>query len=132
MIQLPLFVFGTLRRDERNHHYLAGAFDGVQPAMLSGFCRVETLMIARQPDSAVQGELFDLTPATYARTLQGCDHLEEIPVGELVGHEYRRIPVRVQSANHEVIAWAYVRPDAEPDADLLDLTNQELLRLANL
>ncbi len=83
MIRLPIFVFGTLRQRECNHHYLAGAFDRMQPAKLFGFRRVEPLMIARETGSVVEGELFDLAPTTYARTLQGCDHLEEIPIGEL-------------------------------------------------
>ena len=129
MSQLPLFVFGTLRQGECNHHYLVGAFDRVQPAKLRGFGRVETLMIAREASSVVAGELFDLTPSTYAQTLQGCDHLEEIPVGELVGQEYRRIPVRVQAASGETIAWAYVRFDMDPDCDLTPLIHAESLRL---
>ncbi len=129
MSQLPLFVFGTLRQGECNHHYLVGAFDRVQPAVLRGFCRVETLMIAREASSVVVGELFDLTPSKYAQTLQGCDHLEEIPVGELTGQEYRRIPVRVQVASGETIAWAYVRSDVDPDADLHPLVHAESQRL---
>ena len=130
MPQLPLFVFGTLRRGECNHHLLAGTFDRVQSARLFDFARVETLMIARQPNSVVVGELFDLTPSTYSLTLQGCDHLEEIPVGKLIGSEYRRIPVRVSTSSGEIVAWAYVRPDVEPDDDLRHLVDEEMLRLA--
>ena len=126
MLRLPLFVFGTLRRDECNHHYyLAGAFDRMRPAKLLGFHRVEPLMIVREQNSIVEGELYDLTLSTYARTLQGCDELEDLPFGKLIGNEYRRIPVRVQTEDENVIAWAYVRPDAEPDADLLSLIDAE-------
>ncbi len=132
MPQLPLFVFGTLRQGECNHHLLSGAFDRVQSAKLREFARVETLMIARHVNSVVDGELFDLTPLTYFHTLQGCDHLEEIPVGELVGPDYRRIPVRVSTPSGDVVAWAYVRPDAEPDAVLRHLAEDELSRLAEL
>ena len=121
MSQLPLFVFGTLRQGECNHHYLVGAFDRVQPATLRAFCRIEPLMIVREAGSFVAGELFDLTPSKYPQTLQGCDHLEEIPVGELVGQDYRRIPVRIQVASGETIAWAYVRFDIDPDCDLTPL-----------
>ena len=128
MQQLPLFVFGTLRRDESNHHYLAGKYDRAQPARLPGFARVEPLMIARQADSAVDGELYFLTPATYARTLQGCDDLEELPASQLIGHEYRRVPVRVQTETGDVTAWAYTRFDVEPDDDLLALLDLEQQR----
>ena len=121
MPTLPLFVFGKLRRGECNHHYLAGAFDRVLTARLLGFTRVAPLMIARQTGSAVDGELFFLTPASADATLRGCDDLEEIPPGRLIGHEYRRIAVRVQTDSGEFIAWAYVRPDTESDADLHSL-----------
>lgn len=132
MVRLPIFVFGTLRQSQCNHLLLAGMFDRMRPAKLPGFCRVELLMIAREPDSIVDGELYDLTPETYARTLQGCDDLEEIPVGELVGHDYRRIAVRVLSDDGEAIAWAYVRPDAESDTDLLPIIEAELCRLSDM
>ena len=131
MQQLPLFVFGTLRRGECNHHYLAGAYDRMVPARLPGFARVEPLMIARQADSVVEGELYFLTPAIAVRTLQGCDELEELPVDQLIGREYRRVPVKTQTDDGDVIAWAYVRSDNEPDADLRPLLETERQRLAS-
>lgn len=129
MPSLPLFAFGTLRRGETNHHYLAGAYDRVLAARVAGFARVEPLMIARQAGAAVDGELFFLTSATYAETLCGCDNLEELAPGSLIGHEYRRIAVRVQTDVGEFLAWAYSRPDSESDADLLSLTDAESQRL---
>lgn len=132
MPTLPLFVFGTLRRGECNHHYLAGAYDRVITARLHGFARVEPLMIARQPGSVVDGELFFLTSTTYSATLRGCDHLEELPPGGLIGHEYRRIAVRVQTDLGDFVAWAYARPDADSDADLLPLITAESQRLATI
>lgn len=129
MPQLPLFVFGTLRRGECNHRYLAGAYDRVLPARLLGFARVDPLMIARETDSVVDGELFFLTAATYKSTLHGCDRLEELPTNGLIGQEYRRIAVRVQIGSGEVIAWAYARPDTESDFDLLPLIATESQRL---
>ena len=71
MSQLPLFVFGTLRRGECNHGYLAGQFDQVQPARLLGFARIAPLMIARDLNSVVDGELFWLTAENYEATLAG-------------------------------------------------------------
>lgn len=132
MPTLPLFVFGTLRRGECNHHYLADGFDRVLPARLPGFARVEPLMIARQAGAAVEGELFFLKPADYDVVLSGCDGLEELTPGCLIGHEYRRIAVRVQTDAGEFVAWAYARPDADSDADLQPLIAAESQRLASI
>jgi gamma-glutamylcyclotransferase (GGCT)/AIG2-like uncharacterized protein YtfP len=132
MPQLPLFVFGTLRRGECNHGYLAGTYDRVRSASLSGFARVAPLMIARETGAAVEGELFFLTPANYAATLYGCDRLEELPTDGLIGHEYRRIAVQVQADSDEFVAWAYVRPDAESDAEFDPLIAVEQERIGSL
>lgn len=109
--QLPLFVFGTLRRGHRNHHYLHGYYDRVIPAWLLDYQRLHELMIARQPGGAVDGELFFLTDAIYEKTIAGCDELEEIPPGQLIGHEYERKRVTVETAEGLVEAWAYVQPE---------------------
>lgn len=131
MPTLPLFAFGTLRRGECNHHYLAGRYDRVLPARLPDFARVEPLMIARQSGSTVDGELFFLTSATYSATLQGCDFLEELPPGELIGPEYRRIVVRVQTDSGEFVAWAYSNPVTHTAEDLQPLIDTETERLRN-
>jgi len=111
--RLPLFVFGTLRRGQRNHHYLAGRYASVAPAVLPGYQRLHELMIARASGGVVDGELFELTPEIYDTTLAGCDELEEIPPGQLIGHEYERRLVTVETDQGTVQAWAYVQP--EPD-----------------
>lgn len=105
--RLPLFVFGTLRRGECNHHYLAGRYDDVVPAVLPGYRIVAPLMIAPSPADSVPGELFTLDPNRYDETLRGCDDLEEIPEGTLVGEEYQRAVVTVRTAEGDVEAWAY-------------------------
>ena len=132
MSQLPLFVFGTLRRGECNHGYLAGNYDRVQPARLLGFARIAPLMIARAADGFVDGELFWLTPANDEATLSGCDQLEELPSDGLIGHEYCRIAVRVQTESGEIVAWAYARPDTTSDPDLQPLIAAESQRLREL
>ncbi len=129
MSQLPLFVFGTLRRGECNHGYLAGNYDRVLPARLFGFARVAPLMIAREADSVVDGELYFLTPTIYETTLFGCDRLEELPSDGLIGHEYCRIAVRLQTELGEITAWAYARHDTASDADLQPLIVAESQRL---
>jgi gamma-glutamylcyclotransferase (GGCT)/AIG2-like uncharacterized protein YtfP len=108
---LPLFVFGTLRRGHCNHHYLAGRFERVLPAMLKDYQRVHPLMIVPQPGGTVDGELFFLPAANYEATLAGCDELEELPPGQLVGPDYQRKQVTVETAEGQLAAWAYVQPE---------------------
>ena len=112
MDQLPLFVFGTLRRGQRNHdRYLEGRYVRVLPARLPGFARTAPLMIARCADEVVDGELYFLRGESYDAAMEEIDWLESISPGQSVGPEYRRIRVRVQTAEGESIAWVYVRPD---------------------
>ena len=112
--RLPLFVFGTLRRGHENHHYLAGYFERMLPANLHGYARIQPLMIAPLPGGLVDGELYFLGQDEYDSTLAGCDELEEIPPGELVGWEYQRKRVVVETSEGLCDAWAYVQPDATP------------------
>lgn len=109
---LPLFVFGTLRRGHENHHYLDGFYDRMIPAVLPGYVRVASLMIDRRNGAEVTGELYFLTASRYEKTLAGCDELEEIPPGTLIGHEYERRLVRVFAGDTAYDAWAYVRPSS--------------------
>lgn len=110
-MSIPLFVFGTLRRGEPNHHYLDGFYDRMLPAVLPGYVRVAPLMIAERDGAEVIGEVYFLTESRYDRTLAGCDELEEIPPGMLIGHEYERRLVRITTAEGSMDAWAYVRPN---------------------
>lgn len=109
--RLPLFVFGTLRQGQVNHHYLAEHYARMVPAILPGYRRLHPLMITPGDSSEVDGELYYLIHETYDRTLAGCDELEEIPPGQLVGHEYQRKQVEVLTTYGPVIAWAYVQPE---------------------
>ncbi len=110
--RLPLFVFGTLRQGHCNHHYLHQRYARFVAARLYDYDRVGPLMIARCVGGVVEGELYDLTPDSYDATLAGCDELEELPPGQLVGQEYERRRVLVETAEGQVAAWAYVQPDA--------------------
>lgn len=75
---LPLFVFGTLRRGECNHHYLAGRYARVLAARLFDYTLVAPLMIDRSPGASVAGELFFPLPGCYDAVLQNCDELEGV------------------------------------------------------
>ena len=111
-VRLPLFVFGTLRLGHENHHYLDGHYAEMLFASLHGYARLHPLMMARQADGVVDGELYFLADEEYETTLAGCDELEEIPPGQLVGREYERKRVTVTTVSGPFAAWAYVQPEA--------------------
>jgi gamma-glutamylcyclotransferase (GGCT)/AIG2-like uncharacterized protein YtfP len=112
--ELPLFVFGTLRRGESNYHFLAGRYDRCLAAMLHDFKRTMTAHgfpgVVPSPGENVTGELFFIRPAIFQETLRQCDILEDLPPGQLVGRYYRRTRVVVDSVEGSVTAWAYVDP----------------------
>ncbi|MEM1062205.1 MAG: gamma-glutamylcyclotransferase family protein [Planctomycetota bacterium] len=106
--RLPLFVFGTLRRGERNHHYLRGRFTAVCGATLPGYAVVAPLMIDRREGGTVSGELFELDGSRFDETLADVDSLEGISPGETRGPDYERAVVRVEAGGRVVEAYAYV------------------------
>jgi gamma-glutamylcyclotransferase (GGCT)/AIG2-like uncharacterized protein YtfP len=108
---LPLFVYGTLRRGEENHHYLEGRYVRSIPAELYGYARVGPLMIRQEPGGRVDGELYFLQLDGYAETMANCDQLEELIPGRLVGKDYQRKVVTVRTAEGPFQAWAYVQPE---------------------
>lgn len=81
------------------------------PAILRGYARLHPLMIARDPRGVVDGELYYLKESRYDVTLSDCDELEELPPGQLVGRDYQRKRVTVETAEGCVEAWAYVQPE---------------------
>jgi gamma-glutamylcyclotransferase (GGCT)/AIG2-like uncharacterized protein YtfP len=114
--ELPLFVFGTLRRGESNHQCLAGRYDRWLPATLRNFKQTTAAhgfpQVAPSPGDQVTGELFFIRPADFAETMRRCDVLEDIPPGQLVGTYYQRAQVVVQTAEGDFAAWAYIDPQA--------------------
>ena len=114
--RLPLFAFGTLRRGRVNHHCLDGRYARMVPARLPDYTNVSFLMVDKAPGSSVGGELFFLRPEVYTTTVAMCDRLEDIPPGTTRGVYYERRRVRVQTAEGDFDAWAYVRPEAEARA----------------
>lgn len=108
---LPLFVFGTLRKGQVNHHYLAGAYRRMTPAVLRGYGKRHPLMIAPRDGASVTGELYEIRPEIWEPTIRGCDDLEGIAPGAEAGTEYRRLRVTVSTPHGDVAAWAYVQAD---------------------
>lgn len=108
---LPLFVFGTLRRGECNHHYLAGRYARVLAARLFDYTLVAPLMIDRSPGASVAGELFFPLPGCYDAVLQNCDELEGVTPRLSRYAVYDRRQVRVSTGPGTFDAWAYVKPE---------------------
>jgi gamma-glutamylcyclotransferase (GGCT)/AIG2-like uncharacterized protein YtfP len=117
--QLPLFAFGTLRRGESNHHYLAGRYERSLSARLGDFKRTTTEHgfpgIAPSPGENVAGELFFIREELFGETLRNCDILEDLPPGQLVGRYYQRTQVVVETVEGDFTAWAYIDSQAVVD-----------------
>ena len=114
MPQLPLFVYGTLRRGESNHHFLQGRYDRWLPATLPDHVKRTAAhgypLAAPQSGAQVDGEVFFIRPDVYAATMARCDRLEDLPAGQLVGEYYQRARVIVRTDEGAVTAWAYTAP----------------------
>jgi gamma-glutamylcyclotransferase (GGCT)/AIG2-like uncharacterized protein YtfP len=112
---LPLFTYGTLRRGESNHHFLAGRYDRCLAGTLCGFRKTVAAhgypVAVVEPGQQVVGELFDIQPESFRATLAACDLLEDLPPGNLVGPYYQRARVWIEIEAGAIIAWAYIDPD---------------------
>jgi gamma-glutamylcyclotransferase (GGCT)/AIG2-like uncharacterized protein YtfP len=119
-MQLPCFVYGTLKPGERNYQrLLAGRTAGEQPAILAGAALFDAgpypyLVLADQgdgaiihPDETVTGVLIDLPHATYEARMQELDALEEFVPGRSNNH-YERVVVSLQTAEGDRQGWVYI------------------------
>jgi gamma-glutamylcyclotransferase (GGCT)/AIG2-like uncharacterized protein YtfP len=105
-----MFVFGTLRSGQCNHHFIHGRYDKRLQARLYGYSRVGPLMIDVREDACVIGELFFFCDAVYDQAMVEIDELESLPPGERIGEWYERKIVTVSTLEGEFEAWAYVKP----------------------
>lgn len=105
-----IFVYGTLKRGDKNHHYLAGQ-TFVGPAWTVPGFRLYDLgdypgMVESEGDQhGVAGEVWSVDPECLARL----DLLEGVSVGL-----YRRGPVRLREpfADRSVDAYYFLHPTA--------------------
>jgi gamma-glutamylcyclotransferase (GGCT)/AIG2-like uncharacterized protein YtfP len=70
-----------------------------------------------QPGHLVEGEVFWLSPQSADSTMADCDRLEDLKPGMLTGPYYRRARVLVECGGDRLVAWAYVSPETQVDAD---------------
>jgi gamma-glutamylcyclotransferase (GGCT)/AIG2-like uncharacterized protein YtfP len=111
---LPLFTFGTLRRGESNHHYLAGTYDRCLTGILRDFQKTTAAhgfpAVSPSSGDCVTGELFFVRRELFDQTLQNCDLLEDIIPGGLIGPYYRRAQVVIETDLGNFTAWVYIDP----------------------
>lgn len=115
-MQLPLFVYGTLKPGGSNYpRYLAGRTVAEQPASLAGaalytegaypYLVINAGLASRT--ERVNGVLVTIRPHVYAKTLALIDDLEDYRPDN-PWNEYERITQRVQTATGQAEAWVYV------------------------
>jgi gamma-glutamylcyclotransferase (GGCT)/AIG2-like uncharacterized protein YtfP len=103
--ELPLFLYGTLRKGESAEDQIAA--DVVRRAPAQARARLLEINAPYpaaffSPDEGLlPGEVVWLKPSTYAATLGRVDRYENVPF------LFRRIAVSVQVDGKEVEAWAY-------------------------
>lgn len=105
-----VFVYGTLKRGERNHGVVASLVRGLVPGYAEGFALYHLPAGKGRPyayPAMVPGEgrVFGEVLFLPEEALPLLDALEE------EGVEYRRVRVRVQTAEGVVEAWAYLYLD---------------------
>lgn len=109
--QLPLFVYGTLRRGQENYSLMRGHTLTEFPATLHGMAlySLYSYPMIVEGDSTVYGDLVTLHPRVYSRLLEDLDQLEGYDPQQEQASRFRRVRrcVKTQSGL-EVHAWVYV------------------------
>jgi gamma-glutamylcyclotransferase (GGCT)/AIG2-like uncharacterized protein YtfP len=122
MIQLPFFVYGTLRSGQGNHPLVEGALHAVREARLPGHCLYASglpwVASGAGPASCVTGELLLVRSGEYQRALERLDRLEGYrpPAYQMYVRTVCRVEFRDQpgEAWHDCDAWVYLGGDSFP------------------
>jgi gamma-glutamylcyclotransferase (GGCT)/AIG2-like uncharacterized protein YtfP len=107
--QLPLFVYGTLRRGQENYWLMRGNTVSEVPATIEQMAlyslRAYPMMV--EGNSVVYGELVTIHPRVYWRLLADLDQLEGYRPGE--DSRFRRAErcVRTEGGS-TLLAWVYL------------------------
>ncbi len=114
-MQLPFFVYGTLRAGQCNATLLRGAIARTRLAKLSGAQMFDLgpYPMIIEGEGEVRGELLDIEPEKYAAILRSLDRLESVNGADPENPDalYRRLRCAVLAADEgegEVVeAWVY-------------------------
>lgn len=113
-IQLPIFVYGTLRRGQENYGLLRGRTLAETAAVLYGVELVSlgwypAALESDSPSAAVHGEVVIIHPHFYSTVLETLDRLEGYHPGFDALSFYRRVQRSVHTATgRDVQAWLYL------------------------
>ncbi|MER5182198.1 gamma-glutamylcyclotransferase family protein [Streptomyces sp. NPDC002896] len=115
-MQLPFFVYGTLRPGECNHDvFLRGRTVTEEPARLAGAVLYEGPgfpYAVEEDEGVVRGELVTAAPDEYVRLLARLDRLEGYAPGD-PANLYERVARPVTCGDGRVVrAWVYVAAPA--------------------
>ena len=110
-MQLPFFVYGTLRAGQSNARLLRGAIARTRLAKLSGaqmFDMGPYPMIV-EGENEIWGELIDIEPDKYEVILKALDRLESVNGADPENPDalYRRLRYTVLAEAEIVESWAY-------------------------
>lgn len=110
--QVPLFVYGTLRRTQENYTLLRGYTLDERPAWIDGHTlyAINTYPVVAIGEHTVYGELIRLNPNVCDRVLGRLDAFERSASRPNAGALHRRL-VRAQTATGHEWAWLYRAED---------------------
>lgn len=113
-MQLPFFVYGTLRAGEINATLLRGAFARSRIAKLNGAQMFDLgpypMIIERELQHQVWGELIEISVDKYQSLVKSLDRLEGVNGNDPENPNalYRRLRREVWVENEPIEAWVYV------------------------
>ncbi len=112
-MQLPFFVYGTLRAGQSNAHLLRGAIARSRGAKLSGAQMFDLgpypMILESESTYEIWGELIEIEAAKYDAILKSLDHLESVDGNNPENSDalYRRLKRFVVVENEQIEAWVY-------------------------
>jgi gamma-glutamylcyclotransferase (GGCT)/AIG2-like uncharacterized protein YtfP len=114
-VQLPFFVYGTLRPGQANYRLLLKGYTVAEiPAKIEGMAlyslRTFPIIVDAGPDSVVQGDLMVVHPVHYEQAVRALDHLEGYdPALDPESSLYRRVRRQVLlDTGGSALAWVYL------------------------
>lgn len=114
-VQLPFFVYGTLRPGQANYGLLLKGYTVAEiPAKIEGMAlyslRTFPIIVDADPQSTVRGELMVIHPMHYEQAVRALDHLEGYdPALDTESSLYRRVKRHVLlDSGGSALAWLYL------------------------